>query len=60
MDMQIINKIPDIQTEGAAFSPLQIPSFLVTGRALSDYTGSFSLVPKIELHSLWRHNGLIL
>ena len=27
------------------------PSFSVTGRALSDQTGSFSLVPKNELHA---------
>ena len=28
------------------------PSFSVTGRTLSDQEGSFSLVPKIELHAL--------
>ena len=32
--------------------PLPFPSLLVTGRTLSDQTGSFSLVPKIELHAL--------
>ena len=36
------------------------PSFRVTGRALSDLTGSFSLVPKNELHASWRHVGVIL
>ena len=32
----------------------------VTGRALSDQTGSFSLVPKSELHASWRHDSIIL
>ena len=33
------------------FFPSPIPSLSVTGRALSDKTGSFSLVTKIELHA---------
>ena len=32
--------------------PLPFPSLLVTVRTLSDQTGSFSLVPKIEVHAL--------
>ena len=32
--------------------PSPFPSFLVTGKALSDETGSFSLVPKTELQGL--------
>ena len=42
------------------FFPSQFPSFTVTGRALSDETGSCSLVPKNKLHALWRHVGVIL
>ena len=33
------------------FFPSPFLSFLVTGRALSDQTGSCSLVPKNELHA---------
>ena len=42
------------------FFPSQFPSFTVTGRALSDETGSCSLVPKNELHVSGRHVGVIL
>ena len=35
--------------------PLPFPSLSVTGRTLSDQTGSYSLVPKNELHASWRH-----
>ena len=36
------------------------PSLSVTGRALSDQKGSFSLVPKNELHASWRHVDVVL
>ena len=37
-----------------AHIPLTFPSFLVTGRTLSDQPGSLSLVPKSELHILFK------
>ena len=43
------------------FFPSPFPTFSVTGRgALSDQTGSCSLVPKNELHASWRHVGVLL
>ena len=38
-----------------ALFPFPFLSFLVT---LSDHTSSCSLVPKIELHASWRHDGI--
>ena len=35
--------------------PSPFPFLSVTGRTPSDQPGSFSLVPKSELHALWRH-----
>ena len=42
------------------FFPSRFPSFLVTGRTLSDQIGNYSLVPKNELHASWRHDRVIL
>ena len=41
------------------FFPLPSPLFQ-SQVGHSDQTGSFSLVPKNELHASWRHNGVIL
>ena len=43
----------NMDTQGIFPSPF--PSFLVTGRTLSDLVGSFSLVSKNELHPSWCH-----
>ena len=40
--------------------PSPFPSFPVTGRALSDQTVSFSLVPQNELRTSGRHIGVVL
>ena len=38
--------------------PFPFPSFSVTVRTLSDQVGNYFLVPKNELHTLWRHETL--